>query len=568
MKVKTLKDAIHGYIKLEEPFWKIIDTAEFQRLKWIEQTSYRVLYPSARHDRFIHSLGVFHLGKRAIKGFLNNSADKDKELIQKFRNSFLIACLLHDIGHAPFSHTCEDLYNYKHKMTELDSDLNKEFLAQMKAKLSVGNVFSAFASDYKYLLSPNGKAPSPHEVMSCILVAQMYNSYSSYFKKEDQEILNLDLIVRAIIGCCYKVLRCDDNAKNREIGIKNCLIRLLNSTTVDVDKLDYIARDTQMSGYDNIVLDTERLLSSVCMICDHNVFYPAFKKSALSVITNVVIAKNAQAKWIVNHPIVVYDSYLLKSAIGQSLKALAEIDEKPKPSAGSVESSSQSYDSLIKRIFSSSALSCKGIENIQGHSFALLSDVEILSIMKDNLSLPGVSEYFARNERKGPIWKSYEEFLYCLDADTNKIKTIYDFIVPLITYLEKIKDISKRKQIDDKLYNEICSDSKTEGNDSILDILNVLKNYRNENGTQVEFEYVILSVKNSFSTKISSQNLYIKFGEAENSFSTFDSLTASRTSEVDKINQFFYLYSKSKINAKHFLKYLYTKAEQTEIVRI
>ena len=66
LKDKSIKDAIHGYIKVEEPFWRIIDTAEFQRLKWVEQTSYRVLYPSARHDRFIHSIGVYQIGKKAI----------------------------------------------------------------------------------------------------------------------------------------------------------------------------------------------------------------------------------------------------------------------------------------------------------------------------------------------------------------------------------------------------------------------------------------------------------------------------------------------------------------------
>lgn len=56
MKTKSIKDAVHGYIKLDEPYWKIIDTPEFQLLKWLEQTSYRVLYPSARHDRFIQSV--------------------------------------------------------------------------------------------------------------------------------------------------------------------------------------------------------------------------------------------------------------------------------------------------------------------------------------------------------------------------------------------------------------------------------------------------------------------------------------------------------------------------------
>lgn len=567
MKVKSIKDAVHGYIKLEEPFWKIIDTAEFQRLKWIEQTSYRVLYPSARHDRFIHSLGVFHLGKKAIQGFLSNSTDKDKKQIEKYKNSFLLACLVHDIGHAPFSHTCEDLYNYKHKVTEIDSYLNKEFLKQMQEKLSSTDVFSAFSTDYRYLVSPDGKMPSPHEVMSCILVAQMFDIFSGFFEPKESNLLDLDLIARSIIGCCYMVSRRNEYAKNRKIGIKNCLIRLLNSNTVDVDKLDYIARDTKMTGYDNIVLDTERLLGSVCMICDNNVFYPAFKKSALSVINNVVIAKNAQAKWIVNHPIVMYDSYLLKSAIGQSLKAWAELDEKSS-SSGLPEIKNKTYDEFIKRIFSSAALSRKGIESIKGQHFSLLSDIEILNLMKSNFCLPGVFEYFARDERKGPVWKSYEEFLYCLDSDKNKITKVYDFIVPLITYLEKIKDISKRKQIDEKLYEEINGDDTTEGNSVVLEILKVFKEYSKSDGVKAEFEYVILPVKNSFSAKINPNNLYIRFGEDEKCFATFNSLTVHQSYESEQIIRFFYLYSKTKIDAKHFLQYLYTKAEQAEIVRI
>ena len=53
-------------------FVKAIDSVEFQRLKWIEQGSFRVLYPGARHDRFIHSLGTFFLAKKASENFFDN----------------------------------------------------------------------------------------------------------------------------------------------------------------------------------------------------------------------------------------------------------------------------------------------------------------------------------------------------------------------------------------------------------------------------------------------------------------------------------------------------------------
>lgn len=123
---KTFKDNIHGYIKIPKPFVdKLIDTEVFQRLRYIEQTGMRTLYPSARHDRFIHSLGTYHLGVKAYRAFQENvkrhysnkeqsgrnhylvmdSEDENKGFWEKLGVLFSIACLLHDCGHAPFSHT-------------------------------------------------------------------------------------------------------------------------------------------------------------------------------------------------------------------------------------------------------------------------------------------------------------------------------------------------------------------------------------------------------------------------------------------------------------------------------
>ena len=57
--MKFIKDPIYGYIELDEHvFEELIDTAAFQRLRRVVQTSYAALYPSAFHNRFAHSLGV------------------------------------------------------------------------------------------------------------------------------------------------------------------------------------------------------------------------------------------------------------------------------------------------------------------------------------------------------------------------------------------------------------------------------------------------------------------------------------------------------------------------------
>ena len=61
---KRVKDPIYGYIKIPVTYMaNIVDTAVFQRLRRIIQTSYSPLYSSAVHNRFVHSMGVFYLGE-------------------------------------------------------------------------------------------------------------------------------------------------------------------------------------------------------------------------------------------------------------------------------------------------------------------------------------------------------------------------------------------------------------------------------------------------------------------------------------------------------------------------
>ena len=81
---KKLKDPIYGYISVPiEYVNKIIDTAPFQRLRRVIQTSFAPLYSSAVHNRFVHSMGVFHLGEMARKQLIKEwqTSDMLKEKI-------------------------------------------------------------------------------------------------------------------------------------------------------------------------------------------------------------------------------------------------------------------------------------------------------------------------------------------------------------------------------------------------------------------------------------------------------------------------------------------------------
>ena len=105
---KVIRDPVWGYIDIPQPLLALVDTKEFQRLRNITQLGYvHLVYPGARHSRFEHSLGVYHLAKQFMVRLL--SSQPPLELDAEDVRVFLAATLLHDIGHYPFSHTLEEL---------------------------------------------------------------------------------------------------------------------------------------------------------------------------------------------------------------------------------------------------------------------------------------------------------------------------------------------------------------------------------------------------------------------------------------------------------------------------
>lgn len=110
---KVFKDPIHRYIHVKSQIiWDLIKTKEFQRLRRIKQLGTLYLsFHTAEHSRFGHSLGVYEIVRRLIdESFSGREAwdDKDTPLA-------LCAALLHDLGHGPFSHSFEKIFNTDHE---------------------------------------------------------------------------------------------------------------------------------------------------------------------------------------------------------------------------------------------------------------------------------------------------------------------------------------------------------------------------------------------------------------------------------------------------------------------
>ena len=101
---KLVVDPIHGDIHLTQREWRILDTLAFQRLRHLKQLGMgHVTYPNATHTRFAHSLGTLGIMARIL-----DAAKANKVALTKLqRENLRMAALLHDIGHYPYSHLME-----------------------------------------------------------------------------------------------------------------------------------------------------------------------------------------------------------------------------------------------------------------------------------------------------------------------------------------------------------------------------------------------------------------------------------------------------------------------------
>ena len=492
-KQKIFRDPVHGYITIDSDIVEeIIDTALFQRLKRIEQTSMRCVYPAARHDRFIHSLGTYYLAKVAVEAMINNTPQlKEIENGGEYKSltfNFEMAALLHDVGHSPLSHTLE--YNYRtineNFSTEIQKNINDYLVWKLFPEDEMGNKIKRFSKDF------DSAQPNEHEIVSAILVCEEFHKSLKMLCTKRDISLDLEFIVRCIIGATYS----DSSIINRTY--RNSLIKLLNSQAIDVDKLDYIKRDSVVSGYENISVDCTRLLGSLKYVEKNNTTYIVFGKPSLSVIQNVVDCRNKLYRWIYGHHKVVYESNLIKTAFEKAIN----IDPKD--------------DNTEKReeYFSLTAVT----DN-------LISDDDIWGLFKQkyrdlNSNIKEIDRLFDRRNHHIPLWKSLAEFnlLFPPSEKNNPVGKFSrdkmlnicsmgsqsEMFKDFITYInQKIRDYNKSDEdvalfLTSTLKINVISDSDVyiEVNDEIYSYTHIMKDSCNENLKSFVYAYIDKSLLN------------------------------------------------------------------------
>jgi HD superfamily phosphohydrolase len=171
MPTTQIKDPVHGYVELPDALVDgVVDTRPFQRLRYVRQLSAtHLVYPGANHTRFEHSLGVYHLGRTVFENLRQQSyfaREATVDELEEIQRTLECACLLHDVGHPPFSHLSEGF-------------LDEGVLRERVAETGLVDAFDAAGVGGAPLRSAN-----PHELLGCVIIVEEYGDALRAFEDE------------------------------------------------------------------------------------------------------------------------------------------------------------------------------------------------------------------------------------------------------------------------------------------------------------------------------------------------------------------------------------------------
>lgn len=240
-------DSIHGYIHIDPIAKSIIDTPIFQRLRLINQTGVLYLvYPTAHHSRFEHSIGTYFLAKQMITSIMQKQPELNinEDIIMLVS----IAGLCHDLGHLMFSHLFDD-------------------------------IFLPLLPNYNILVKQTKNIH--HENRSIFLLNKIVSKYKLPITKDQLKVI-ADLI---------NPKESDYSKWNPIYKVGQWIFQIISNpiNSIDVDKFDYLVRDTKMVGlklsfdYSRIINECKVINSTICysVECSDDIYHMFFLRYRL-----------------------------------------------------------------------------------------------------------------------------------------------------------------------------------------------------------------------------------------------------------------------------------------------
>lgn len=295
-----IRDPVHGTISFNDKETEILDAREYQRLRAIRQLGFaEISFPGATHNRFLHSIGVSHLAGLAFDSiFAKHNLTQQKR--SAFRQALKIAALLHDIGHGPLSHTTEDV------MPPLEDLSIKAYANRYEAPQLIQSTRKATHEDYtiKYITD----SPLTHRL-------------SSQF----QEFLPLH------IACLIdKALHCPDDFFTANGVDYRPILSQIVSSELDVDRMDYLERDSYFCGTNYGKVDLHWILSNLTSHRVEDRMYLGINRRALYTFDDFLISRHHMHLMVYfHHKSIIFEEMLTRylSSPDCSFRLPADINE-------------------------------------------------------------------------------------------------------------------------------------------------------------------------------------------------------------------------------------------------
>ncbi|EGT50466.1 hypothetical protein CAEBREN_22788 [Caenorhabditis brenneri] len=248
-----INDNVYGTVKVPSPIDKIIDTKEFQRLRNLKQTGlvYRV-YPNCEHSRFVHSLGTFSLAYNLVDKLRHNQPCLN--ITSEDHLCVSVAALLHDVGHGPFSHLFDGEFAKRSGSSFKHEDMSINIIRKIMEKEDIRTFFKPILGDgQKY-------EENVHFITELISLKPFDFQDTDSFK----DLPN---------GERAQVVENEWKAIVRGRGLdKSFLYDIVSNSHNghDVDKMDYLLRDSKASGVAITFSETSlnRLFDHVRVVID------------------------------------------------------------------------------------------------------------------------------------------------------------------------------------------------------------------------------------------------------------------------------------------------------------
>lgn len=247
-----IRDPVHGSIAIHDAEIEILEHPFFQRLRNIKQLGFsEYVFPGASHTRYLHSIGVMHVATMVFDSLFKDQSSKE---ILRLKESLRLACLLHDIGHAPLSHSTESVMPAVSALKLPPQFMENERQATHEDYTIKSITDSSFTQSFKGVIDEFGISPT---AIAELVVGETRNP--SYFTYKNINYFPL--------------------------------LHQLVSSEMDCDRMDYLLRDSYFCGVSYGKFDLDWIIDNLKICPENSQAYLGISERAISTFDDFLLSR-------------------------------------------------------------------------------------------------------------------------------------------------------------------------------------------------------------------------------------------------------------------------------------